>query len=517
MPYIRQAQKNAGKVIVIDPRKTPTAKSADLYVPIRPGTDWILMNGILHIMIREGWIDPAFIDQRTRGYEQVKETVTLFDPVYVSERTDVPEEKIFQIAEWYGKANTGIILTARGIEQQTNGVKNVLACINLALASGKIGRPGCGFGAVTGQANGQGGREHGQKSDQLPGYRSIENAEHRAHIANIWGIDEMDLPRKGSSAFEMIGDIASGEIRGMFVLASNPVVSSPHKGFVKEAFSLLDTLIVVDIFHTETTAMADIVLPGSAFTEDEGTVTNLEGRVIYRHAVQNPPGHARRDWEILCEIAARLGKKDSFNYASVEQIFQELRRASGGGIADYYGITYERIRKEKGVFWPCPSEDHPGSPRVFTERFAHPDGKAVFHKVTHDEADEEEKDLDFLYLTTGRVIHHYLTGVQTRRTVSSNAKCKEPYVEVHPLTASKFGLSENELAEIKTSFGRMVCKVKLTTDIRPDTLFVPFHWEGEQSVNQVVASHLDPVSKMPGFKRTLATLQKYEEVVTNDG
>ncbi|WP_018132874.1 formate dehydrogenase subunit alpha [Effusibacillus pohliae] len=508
LPYLLQAKKNGAKIVVVDPRATGTAKLADLHVPIRPGTDLALMNGILHVMIEENWIDSDFIENRTIGFEQVKRTVRSYTPERVAQITDVPVEHIRQIARWYGQAETAILYTARGIEQHARGVDNVLSCLNLVLASGKIGRPGCGYGAVTGQANGQGGREHGQKADQLPGYRSIEHPEHRRYIASVWGIDERELPGKGKSAYELFEAMAAGEIKGLFVLASNPVTSSPNSNLVKRAVAALDTLVVVDLFLSETAKMADIVLPGSAWTEDEGTMTNLEGRVILRRAAQRPPGQARADWRILCDLAERLGKGRFFAYDSPQAIFEELRLASKGGKADYSGISYEKIERQKGVFWPCPAEEHPGTERLFAERFAHPHGKAMFHPVECREAGELP-DGDYPYrLTTGRLINHYLTGVQTRRTVSLNARCPEPYVEMHPETAAANGIEDGDWVELASRRGTVQYRVKITPSIRPDTLFVPMHWEEERSVNRLTSPELDPESRMPEFKLCAVSFRK---------
>lgn len=508
IPYLLQAKKNGAKVIVIDPRKTGTAKFADLYVSIKPGTDIALMNGILHVMIQKGLINDRFIKERTIGFDAVGKMVSQYSPFITSLLTGVSEATIIQIAQWYGQADTAMLLTARGIEQQAQGVHNVLSCLNLVLASGKIGRPGCGYGAITGQANGQGGREHGQKADQLPGYRSIENVEDRQHIASLWGISEQSLPGKGKSAYELFEAMADNEIKGLFILASNPIVSSPNSNFVKDAFRKLDLIVVTDLFLTETAEMADVVLPGSAWTEAFGTITNLEGRVLLRNKAQDLPGLAQEDWRILCDLAAEMGKGEYFRYSSAEEVFNDLRVASSGGKADYAGITYERIQKEQGVFWPCPSESGPGTQRLFTRRFAHPHGKAVFHPVRYvDPAPTEDSAYPYV-LSTGRVVSHYLTGVQTHRTRFLHEKCSHPYVEVHPLTAKKHGLMEGDGVEISSKYGKVQYPVRITDKIHPAMVFVPFHWEKELSINQVIGPQLDPISKIPAFKWSAVNLKK---------
>lgn len=507
-PYLRKAKANGAKVIVVDPRRTQTAKLADLHAAVRPGTDVALMNGILHIFLRDGLIDCSFIEKRTLGFDAVREAVAAYTPERVAEITGVPAAEIEQIARWYGTAETAILYTARGIEQQARGVDNVLACINVALAAGQIGRPGSGFGAVTGQGNGQGGREHGMKADQLPGYRMIDNPVDRNHIAEVWGVDEAELPGKGLSAYELFEAADRGEIRGMFVMASNPAASSPNTHLVKRALRHLDFLVVTDLFLTETAQLADLVLPGSAWTEDEGTMTNLEGRIVLRRAAQLPPGKARLDWQILCELAERLGRGAYFSYRETEDIYNELRRASAGGRADYAGASYQKIEKQQGVFWPCPDEAHSGTERMFADSFGHPHGKAVFHAVTHRPL-AEEPDADYpLHLTNGRLLNHYLTGVQTRRTARLLARDPHPQVEMHPATAARWGVEAGELVEIVTRRGQAPMRVKITSDMREDLLFAPIHWEDAESINLLTLPHLDPTSRMPEFKNCAAALRK---------
>ncbi|ADG05893.1 molybdopterin oxidoreductase family protein [Kyrpidia tusciae] len=509
MSYFRRAQKRGGRLVVIDPRETATARVADVHLRIRPGTDWILMNGLLRAMIAEGWIDEDFIARRTSGFEAVREAAAPYTPERVEARTGVPAGVVVDLARQFSLAPRGMIFTARGVEQQVRGVDNVQACINLILATGKIGRPGCGFGAITGQGNGQGGREHGQKADQLPGYRSIEDPAARRHVARVWGVDERDLPGPGTSAFEMFQQMTAGRIRGLLILGSNPVASSPHRSLVRRALASLDTLVVIDILPSETARMADILLPGSAWTEQEGTTTNLEGRVILRRQATSPPGRARLDWRILCDLAAALGKGRHFSYSCAEEIFHELRRASAGGEADYFGITYERIERENGVFWPCPDLDRPGQARLFADRFAHPDGRARFFPVSEEGRRPEQPDMEYpFYLTTGRVVDHYLTGTQTRRTERLVRRTPGPYVEIHPETAAAFGIGDGERVRLRTRRGKAEYPAKVTDRIRPDTLFVPCHWEGDECVNQLTDDRLDPISRMPSFKCCAAALEK---------
>ena len=360
---------------------------------------------------------------------------------------------------------------------------------------------------MTGQANGQGAREHGLKADQLPGYRSINNTADRAHIAKIWGVAADDLPGEGYSAFELFEALGRKEIRGLFVLGSNPVVSSPDKDKVTAWLKRAEHLVVVDSFMSETAALADVVLPGSLWAEETGTTTNLEGRVVLREALKPPPTGARRDLDIISELAQRLGSSHFSYPTQTEAIFNELRRASQGAPADYSGISYERLRTGDECFWPCADETSTGIKRPFKTRFAHPDGRAKFH-LSEFSPLAESCDEDYpLSLTTGRYLMHYLTGNFTRRTELLSKRRPEPLVEVHPDTALTLGLSDGEPARLSTRRAEAIYKVKLSPKIRPDTLFVPIHWEGEQAANRLTLGALDPLSKMPEFKAAAARLE----------
>ena len=513
MPYFEKAKENGAFIIAIDPRETGTTNMADLHLKVKPGMDAALANGLLKVIIEKNYIDEAFIQERANGFEEVKEYVSSLDLQEIAELTGVPAEQIEKAATMFGQKETGMIFTARGVEQQTDGSVAVRNFLNILIATGKLGKSYCGYGAVTGQGNGQGAREHGQKTDQLPGYRSIENEEHRAHIANIWGIDKDDLPRKGVSAYEMMEKIGEGEITGLFLMCSNPIVSNPNADFVKQALKKLKFFVAVDLFVSETAQLADLILPTTSYLEDEGTTTNVEGRVSLREASFPIPGEAKHDWQILCDIAHVLGKGKYFSFSSAEEIFNELRVASRGGLADYYGITYDRLRKEGGILWPCPALDHKGTERLFEQSFAHPDGKAVMAVVPNmPVVPKEQLSEEFpLYLTTGRVMSHYLTGVQTRKSSSLAARNFESFMEIHPATAKKFGIEDQVLIKIESKRGSIVVRSKWSETIRQDTVFVPFHWVDSQNVNRLVSDKLDPNCKMPGFKVSAVKVSPYVE------
>jgi assimilatory nitrate reductase catalytic subunit len=508
MQYFEEQRRRGGRLIVADPRRTPTAEAAHLHLQLLPGTDGALGNGLLHIAIREKWVDEAYIANRTHGFDGVRRSVAAYWPERVERITGVPQKRLLEAARTLGTAKTAMIFTARGTEQQSHGVDNVLAFTNLTLALGLAGKPSSGYGCFTGQGNGQGGREHGQKADQLPGYRKLSNSADRAHIARVWGVAEDDLPPPGPAAMELFQSLGErGGVRGLWVLGANPVISAPRAAVVEEKLRKLDLLVVSDMFLSETARLADVVFPITQWAEEEGTMTNLEGRVLYRRRAMPPPEGVRSDLEVmkLLAIGCDRGK---FIEDVPERAFEELGRASAGGKADYSGMTYARIQSEQGLFWPCPSSTGKSSPRLFEERFPTPDGRARFYAVEH-RAPAEVPDAQFpLYLTTGRMLVHYQSGAQTRRVPSLREAGPEAYVEVHPDTAQRFGIQEGERVDVVTRRGRATCKARYKSTIRFDTLFMPFHFGGAGRANTLTNDAVDPMSKIPEFKVAAARLEK---------
>jgi assimilatory nitrate reductase catalytic subunit len=498
--YLWQARDRGCKLIVADPRQTPIARTADIFLPLRSGTDSALLNAMLCVIINEGLIDEDFLRARTVGWEETKAMALHYPPERVARVCGLRPEAIIEAARMYGRAKAALIYTARGLEHQSKGVDNGVAAANLALATGNFGRPGAGYGTLTGQGNGQGGREMGQKASQLPGERDIENAEDRAYICSVWGINEKDLPHAGYPATLMIPAMLRREIRACFLICSNPMVSLPDQHTVERALRSLDLFVVTDFFLSETAELADIVLPGSVWAEDEGTVTSLEGRVIKYNKAVDPPGEARRDWEIVCELARRLGKGQYFNFHSPREIFDELRLCTKGAHADYWGITYEKIEAQNGVFWPCPSEEHPGTPRLYEDHFGFPDGRARLHPIPYIPPAEEPDEEFPLILTTGRVIYHYLSGNQTRRVPFLKEQAPYPWVEMHEQTASRLGIGDGDWVTVRTRRGEMTVPALIVRSIRPDTLFIPYHYGHQQAVNQLTNPVLEPMLKIPEYK-----------------
>src|SRR5262245_11008305 len=475
--YVWRFHDAGGKLIVIDPRMTPITRNADLYLPVRPGTDLALFLAMMHVILRDLLENRLFIEKHTTGFDAVAESSKPWDPVTAARITGVPPDAIEKAAHWFAKAERGFALHARGIEHHSKGVENVLGLINLCLATGNIGREGAGCVMITGQGNGQGGREHGQKCDQLPGQRSISDPEARRHVARVWGIQPDEIPQAGYSAMEIMEAIHRGEIKGLLSICFNPIVSLPDANFTREALEKLEFFGVIDFFLPESAYYADVVLAGSLHEEEEGVACNVEGRVIHIRQAVTPPGEARPDSQIICDLARELGRGEYFQFQNPRDIFNELREASRGGIADYYGITYEKIDQQFGVFWPCPTADHPGTPRLFEDgRFHHPDGKARF-TVTEWRPSGDPVDEQFpVFLTTGRVVNQYLSGTQTRRIGGLLDAYPEPRVEIHPRLAETLGIAAGDWVTITTRHASITLQAMVVRTIRPDTVFIPYHW-----------------------------------------
>ncbi len=507
--YIWRARDRGGKLIVMDPRVTPAARTADVFLGLRPGTDLAVLSAIFRVLIERDWLDHDFIAAHTNGFEEAAAAVSGATLAWAEEVSGVPAARMEQAAELWGTSATGMLLHARGIEHHTKGVDNVLACINLGLATGKYGKPGCGVNTITGQGNGQGGREHGHKCDQLPGNRDITNPEHREHVASVWGCDESEIPGKGLTAQEIMDAIGAGVIKGLLSICFNPLVSLPDANFTRAALDGLEFYAAIDFFMSETAHHADVVLAGSLHEEDEGTVTTLEGRVVKINAAVTPPGNARRDWEIICDLADRLDRGRYFPYTSTEEMFEELRLASAGGSADYAGITWQRVVDEQGVFWPCPEEGHPGTRRLFEDgRFFHPDGKARFIPTPWRESAEVPDDEYPVYLTTGRVISQYLSGTQTRRIGALVDQYPEPLCEIHPRLAGELGIADGDVVRVESRRGEMTLPAKVVETIRPDTVFIPYHWPGDKAANLLTHRDIDPISGIPEFKISAVRVSK---------
>ena len=516
-PFTRHLEgaRAAGGLIVVDPRRTTTAKLTDagggIHLQPAPGTDLVLLLGLLHIVIADDLVDRAYVDARTEGFAAVRRSVSSWWPERVASVTGVPAELQRRVAHRLAEGGA-YLLTGRGVEQHVDGTDTAAAAINLALVLGLVGSADGGYGTMTGQGNGQGGREHGQKADQLPGYRKITDPVARRRVAGVWGVAPDTLPGPGVPATELLGLLGrpgeAGGVRCLLVHGSNLMVSSPDVNAVRAGIAGLDLLVVCDFVFTETAALADVVLPVPQWAEEEGTMTNLEGRVLRRRAAVAAPPEVRSELWIIAELARRLDAASEWP-TDPAVVFDELARASAGGIADYSGLSHARLDAQlaagHAAYWPFPigaTDASEGTPRLFAERFAHPDGLArlVPVKVRPEIADPAAHEE--LTLVTGRLLGHYQSGAQTRLVPELLEAAPEALLEIHPATAARLGLADGGAVELSNERGLVSCRATLTAGIRPDTVFLPFHFAGDASVNRLVAAAIDPVSGMPEFKRT---------------
>jgi len=492
-------QRERGRTIIVDPRRTSHAATATLHLQTAPGTDAILAHALLHVLIAEHLIDERYIAERTSGFDNVRRDAEREFPERAERRTGVAAGDIRAAARMLAAAERALILTARGVEQHSNGTDCATAYINLALALGLPGRDGSGYGTLTGQGNGQGGREHGQKSDQLPGYGSVSDPADAARVARVWEVEPDRVTRRGMSAAEIF-DALGSRIGALFIMGSNPVITAPRTAALREKLARIEHLVVCDFFLSETAAYATVVLPSLQWAEESGTITNLEGRVLLRTAAAAAPEGPRSDLEILQELARRLGVSKLVQSPDPETVFDELRRATAGSRADYSGISYERLRAGEALYWPVPELGHPGTPVLFGKNFPTADGRARFVAVAS-RLDGEHADAAYPWtLTTGRVREHYLSGTQTRRTARLAAAVSEPVADLHPALAARFGIVDGGYMCIRSRRGSVTLRARVTDTISMETIFTAFHWGGSLTVNDLIGGRLDPHSKMPPFK-----------------
>lgn len=515
-PFVQHLKgaRDAGGLVVVDPRRSATAAfTADgggLHLQPLPGTDLTLLLGLSHVVIHENLVDAAYVQERTSGYSAVVRSVNAFWPERVQSITGVPADLIRQTARMLAagtRAGGSYILTGRGVEQHVDGTDTATAAINLSLLLGLPGSARSGYGTLTGQGNGQGGREHGQKADQLPGYRKITDPAARAHAAAVWGVPEDLIPGPGLPAVQLLKSLGKADgVRCLFVHASNIAVAAPDANAVIEGLRSLDFLVVCDFFLSETAAEADLILPVLQWAEEDGTLTNLEGRVLRRRRAVSPPPGARSELWIMARLAERLDAPSTYS-EDPETVFEELRLASAGGLADYSGIDYAMLDRGEAAYWPYPAGSS-GTPRLFKDRFAHPDGRAQLVPVAPRRrrtpagpagttADPVAKAMT---LITGRLLEHYQSGAQTRRVAELLDAQPEAKAQLHPSAAEAMGIVAGSLVSVANSRGEVVCRAEFSTAIRPETVFLPFHFPGSESANRLTEAATDPVSGMPEFK-----------------
>ncbi|BAC08907.1 nitrate reductase [Thermosynechococcus vestitus BP-1] len=499
------------KLIVVDPRRTPTAEVADLHLAIRPGTDIDLLHGIGYLLLQWGHIDVDFIEKCTEGFADYVKLLAAYTPEWVAQRCGIPESDLEQAARYWGHAQAVLSLWSMGINQSAEGTAKARCLINLHLLTGQIGRPGSGPFSLTGQPNAMGGREAGGLSHLLPGYRQVTNPQHRQEVEDFWGLPRGQISdRPGRTAWQIIEGLEQGEVGLLWIAATNPAVSFPHLERTKAAFLKSPFTVYQDAyFPTETAAYAHLILPAAQWSEKTGVMTNSERRVTLAPAFRVPPGLARSDWEIFAEVGRRLGYGHLFSFADAAAVYAEFVQLTAGRPCDQSGLSHERLARLGALQWPCPAsmddEEARKPKRLYTDwRFHTPNQRAYFC-LAHSQGVAEPTDHIYNFtLTTGRLYGHWHTQTRTGRIAKIQKMHPNPFVEMHPEDAANLHLQDGDWVEVRSRRGQVCLPVTLTKAIRPGTLFVPMHWgflfadSGE--VNQLTHPIACPVSKQPELK-----------------
>ena len=503
------------KVIVVDPRRTPTAAIADIHLAIRPGTDVALLNSMLAEIVISGLVDQAFIDAHTEGWDETLAAAKRYTAERVARGIGVDAEDIRRAALAYARAGAALSLWTMGANQSTAGVDKNLALINLALATGNIGRPGAGPFSLTGQPNAMGGREAGGLAHTLPGHRNVANPEHRREMEEFWGVPEETISAKpGLTAVEMFDAIGKRQVTAVWIAATNPVASMPNADAVSGALRTADVVVVQDAYHpTETTQLAHVLLPAAQWSEHAGTMTNAERRVCVLEQATAAPGEAQPDWQIFCRFAEAMGHGEAFAYQNVEAIFEEFKQTTAGRDLDMTGMSYELLRASGGLQWPLPTGRRGGTKRLYADGiFPTSSGRARFNAVEYRPA-AEPIDADFPFiLTTGRVKDQWHTRTRTGKVKKLVAGDPEPFIEISPFDARDLGIEQGKLVEVASRRSAVRLRARVTDTMRPGVLFVPFHWSRlwstETDVNRIVSGAFDPISKEPELKYTAVSIHR---------
>ena len=496
--YVKAGKKKGSKIIVCDPKWTPLVKYSDIWLQPRLGTDIALLNGMIRQIISDGDIDEEFIVNRVEGgikaFVELKMLVEKYTPEMVEEITFVPAVKMIEAARIYARAKTAMIATGMGLSQQVTGTNNVFSLINMMLITGQIGRERCGIDPPRGQNNVQGTTDVGCSPVSYPGYIPVSDSENRKRIAKLWGVEPGSLSgENGLSTVEIMHEAHKGNIKGMFIMGENPMVTDPDLNHTAEALENLDFLVVQDIFHTETTKYADVILPASSYAEKEGTFVNSDRRVIRVRKAVEMPGEAREDWMIIKQLAEAMGYSIG-NYSHAYEIFDEIAQAA----PMMKGISYPRIEHE-GIQWPCPDKDHPGTPTLFLDKFNTPGGKARLIPVDHIEQTERaSKEYPFI-LNSGRILYQYHSSTMSGRNKALNDYASEAYVLMNMIDADNFGFKTGDRVKVSNKRGELVTVLRESDEVAIGELFMPWHYS-EALVNKLTRSELDPHSKIAPFK-----------------
>ena len=495
---MKQAVNRGAKLIVVDPRRTELAEMADIWMPLESGTDAALINGIMHVIIREGWEDKEFLESRCTGFESVKETVAKYTPEEVERITGISEELVYEAAKIYTSTKKAGIYYTLGITEHTTGTANVMNLANLAMLTGHLGHENAGINPLRGQNNVQGACDMGALPNTFPGYQSVDNEDNVKFFEETWGVE---LSRTvGLRIPEMIDEAGEGNLKAMYIMGEDPVLTDPDANHVRKSIDNLDFLVVQEIFMSETAKYADVILPATCYAEKDGTFTNSERRIQMVNKAVEPPGEARVDWEILSDVARRMGGK-GFDYKDSNEIFEEIRLTT----PSYRGISHERV-KEVGVQWPCPTEDHPGTP--FLHKGAFPRGKGLMIPVDYEEPAELVCDEYPILLSTGRMLYHY--NVMTVNSESLNNIRPHELAEINPMDAARLGVEENGIIRVTSRRGSILTRVTITDKMKEGMMFMTFHYK-ESPVNELTNAAFDPVTLTAEYKISAVKIEKAED------
>ncbi len=490
-------KENGAKMIVVDPRRIDLVDFAEIWLPLKPGTNVPVFSAMAHVIVKENLVNWQFVKDRTEGFDEYVESLEKFTPEYAQEISGVPAEDIRKAARLYAQAKNGAIYWGMGISQLSHGTASALALIHLAFLTGHVGRDGTGLNPLRGQNNVQGASDMGAMPFHYPGYMRVDNPENRAKWEKAWNIEEGGLSLKlGLTTTEILSHAHEGGVRSLFIMGENPMMSEPNLNVVRHHMQQLEFLVAQDIFINESGAFADVFLPAASFAEKDGTFSNTDRRVQRVRTAHKPLGQSRPDWQIICDLAlrieSRLGVATSYwAYSSPEEILREM----GSVNTDYAGITYERIEKV-GLIYPVPSLDHPGTPTLFTKDF--PRGKGKFHVLDYVPIREEPDDEYPFILTTGRLLEHWHGGTMTRHS-ALNETYPEARVEIHPADAEMHGIRNGDPVKVSSRRGEIIVRATVTEKTSIGVVFLPWHF-AEAAANLLTNDALDPQAKIPEFK-----------------
>ena len=498
--YLKEALANGARLVVADPRKTWMAKRADVWLSLAPGSNIALLNGIINVIFANGWENKEFIAERTEGIEELKEKVREYDLDRVEELTGVPRQSIIEAARLYATAGSAMIVYGLGVTEHRTGTENAMAIANLALVCGQIGRPATGIMALRGQNNVQGASDLGPLPATLPGYQAVTDPVSRAKFEKAWGVAIKDKP--GLKSVEMLDECRKGKFKGIFILGEDPVHTDADAGHVRGALEAVEFLVVQDLFHTETTRYADVILPGASFAEKDGTFTNGERRVQrVRQAVTPVAGLA--EWQVICRISTLMGYPMSYNHPA--EIMDEIASL----VPIYGGISYDRL-EEKGIQWPCPTKDHPGTTTLYTDLFSRPGGLATFIALDHQGSGEVPDEQYPYVLITGRIREHYNNGSMTRRSQGISEVVPEELVEIHPDDAQTLNIAHGDWLKVASRRGEVKVRAKVSDRSRVGSVFMTFHHQ-KVLTNILTSSHRDPITGTPEYKSCAVRIEPWSK------